>query len=156
MKTISISKLKPYPGNPRSITEPQLKALCKLIEDNKDLMDKNPIQVNSRWQILAGNHRLLALQSMGLTEIPLNWVEKVKPENEHLYSVVHNVHNGEFGESTNGKIKTIKSGAPRMPADGYLMKVRFTSEEYEYLQAVMAQHDMTPEEWLYKTLKEYM
>jgi len=59
--------------NPRTITEAQMKKLCKSIKEDPHFFDMRPILVNSHKGvnlIYAGNQRARAAISLGYTEVP--------------------------------------------------------------------------------------
>jgi len=68
-ETTNYGKFKTIRGN-REINRSHLNKLCKSILDN-NLLEANPMIVNEKFQILDGQHRLLAAEKLG---IPIYYV----------------------------------------------------------------------------------
>ena len=68
-QTTNYGKFKTIRGN-REINRVHLGKLCKSILEN-DLLEANPIIVNEKFQILDGQHRLLAAEKLG---VPIYYV----------------------------------------------------------------------------------
>lgn len=70
---IKIKDLVLLEQNPRKITEPQFKKLCKSLEEDPEFFDARPCLVNLDGQIMtvyAGNQRVRAAQKLGWEEVP--------------------------------------------------------------------------------------
>jgi len=74
LKYISISKLSPFEGNPRKISEKGLEILDKSVKHygitNPILAWQNP-KKPGKYEILAGHQRLKVFQKQGIKEIPV-------------------------------------------------------------------------------------
>lgn len=70
LKKEKISKLKPDPGNPRTITEKEMNELIDSLISLPQMMNYRPIVRNSKNETIAGNMRLQALKE----------ILKLKPE----------------------------------------------------------------------------
>jgi DNA modification methylase len=67
---VPISKLKPYPGNPRRGNVTAIKDSLKVVGQYR------PIVVNrSTMEVLAGNHTLIAAKALGWSEIAVTYVD---------------------------------------------------------------------------------
>ena len=75
---IQIGKLKNNPNNPRTISKEQLEKLKRSIESFPEMMEKRPMvcvtDTDDKIFPLGGNMRLKAIKSLGIKEIPDNWV----------------------------------------------------------------------------------
>ena len=75
---IKLAKLKPNEKNPRTISEAKLEQLKKSVLGLEKMMELRPIVVDENFIILGGNMRFKALNELGHTEIPNNWVKVAK------------------------------------------------------------------------------
>lgn len=66
--TWPIDKVKPYPGNPRSITD---RGVDKVVASIKEFGFNQPIVVDKKGVIIVGHTRHRAANKMGLTEVPV-------------------------------------------------------------------------------------
>ena len=73
---MKLSEIKPNPSNPRVIKDDKFKKLVKSITDFPKMLELRPMIVNDDMILLGGNMRLKALQHIGYTEIPDEWVRK--------------------------------------------------------------------------------
>jgi hypothetical protein len=65
------------PKNPRLIRDAKFAKLCASIRDNPEFMPARPIIVDEAGTVLGGNMRLRACQSLGMTDVPDDWVQRV-------------------------------------------------------------------------------
>ena len=72
---MKLDSLKLNPDNPRIIKGEKFKKLCQSLKDFPKMMELRPIVVDKDMMILGGNMRCRALQELGFTEIPNNWVK---------------------------------------------------------------------------------
>lgn len=94
LETISLSKLKPHPKNPRQINKDQFQHLTNLIE-KFGLIDK-PI-INLDLVIIGGHQRIKALKKMAIKEVEC-WMpdhQLTEEEINHLM-IGLNKNQGEF------------------------------------------------------------
>ena len=75
---VKISKVKGNPNNPRIIKNDKFKKLVKSIQEFPEMLKLRPIVVDENFIILGGNMRFKALNELGHTEIPNNWVKVAK------------------------------------------------------------------------------
>jgi hypothetical protein len=73
---VKLSKLKKNPDNPRIIRDEKFARLKKSLKEFPQMMELRPIVVDEDGIVLGGNMRLAALQSLGITEIPDEWVKR--------------------------------------------------------------------------------
>jgi hypothetical protein len=93
--TISVSKIKPNPNNPRLIKDDKFKKLVQSIKDFPDMLNKRPIVVNKDMIVLGGNMRLKACIEAGMKEVPVivaDWSE----EQQREFIIKDNVSGGEW------------------------------------------------------------
>ena len=74
---IKIATLKPNPDNPRGIEEHRFQKLCDSIKNDPEFMPLNPLKIIEGGVIYAGNMRFRAIQHLGMTEIPDDWVKDI-------------------------------------------------------------------------------
>lgn len=68
-----LTEIKLNPDNPRNISEDKLEKLANSIRDFPKMMVQRPIVVKD-GVVIGGNMRYRAIQQLGMTEIPDNWV----------------------------------------------------------------------------------
>jgi len=73
---MKISKLKFYEKNPRKISKNQLDNLSKSIKDFEKMLTIRKIVIDENNVIIGGNQRVKALQQLGYTKIPDEWIDK--------------------------------------------------------------------------------
>ena len=73
---MNLSAIKQNPSNTRVIKDDKFKTLVKSITDFPKMLELRPMIVNDDMILLGGNMRLKALQHIGYTEIPDEWVRK--------------------------------------------------------------------------------
>lgn len=95
IKYLSISLLKPHPGNPRIIKDKQFKTLCQSLKDNPDYFETRPILCNPDMVVFAGNMRLKAAIEIGLTQVPVSIMD-IPVERQEEIMIRDNVQNGEW------------------------------------------------------------
>lgn len=95
---VHLNKLSKYPNNPRTITEPDLLALCESIKEDPLYFETRPIICSSRTGnlvIIAGEKRYLAAERIGLKEVPVAIIPNLS-EADELRILFKD--NGSFGE----------------------------------------------------------
>ena len=97
MKTqsVSISKIKPNPNNPRLIKDDKFAKLVTSIQEFPEMLNIRPIVVNKDMVILGGNMRFKACKEAGLKEIPII-VADLTEEQEREFIIKDNVSGGEW------------------------------------------------------------
>ena len=96
---MKLSEIKPNPSNPRVIKDDKFKKLVKSITDFPKMLELRPMIVNDDMILLGGNMRLKALQHIGYTEIPDEWVRKASDlteEEQRQFIIKDNVGYGEW------------------------------------------------------------
>ena len=71
--SIPVSRLKAYPGNPRTIDRKNLDKLKQSIQEFPEMLEKRPLVVVSdgdKFQVLGGNMRYRAAKELGISELP--------------------------------------------------------------------------------------
>lgn len=82
-----ISRVKPYPQNPRSHSEPEVARLAQFIESVGFL---KPIEVDEAGVVLAGHRRLLAAKLLGLAKVPVLRHRHLDEAQKRAYRVADN------------------------------------------------------------------
>jgi len=96
---MEIKELKLNPNNPRQINDDKFKKLCESIKSFPKMMELRPIVVDKDKMILGGNMRYKALQELGFTEIPDNWIkiaDELTDEEKKRFIVEDNLPFGEW------------------------------------------------------------
>ena len=73
---IKVSKLKKNPNNPRILRDDKFEKLKNSIREFPRMMSLRPIIVDAESIVLGGNMRLEAIKSLGMKEIPDEWVKR--------------------------------------------------------------------------------
>lgn len=66
----SVDELRTHPDNPRYILDESFEKLKKSLEAFPDMMQKRPLIVNDKGEVLGGNMRLRAAKALGWSEVP--------------------------------------------------------------------------------------
>ena len=96
---MKLKTIKPNKANPRVIRDAKFEKLKNSIRDFPAMMALRPIVVDETNTVLGGNMRLKALQDLGYTEIPDDWVKKadeLTEEEKKRFIVADNVGFGEW------------------------------------------------------------
>ena len=96
---MKLSEIKPNPSNPRVIKDDKFKKLVKSITDFPKMLELRPMIVNDDMILLGGNMRLKALQHIGYTEIPDEWVRKASDltdDEQRQFIIKDNIGYGEW------------------------------------------------------------
>ena len=96
---MKLSSIKPNPSNPRVIKDDKFEKLVKSLTDFPKMLELRPMIVNDDMILLGGNMRLKALQHIGYTEIPDEWVRKASDlteEEQRQFIIKDNVGYGEW------------------------------------------------------------
>lgn len=98
---MKVSNLKIRPNNPRRISPAALEKLKESIQRDPEYMVLRPIITDEDMVCLGGNQRLLAIQELGMEEIPNNWVVKasnLSEEKKKRFILVDNSPEGMSGD----------------------------------------------------------
>lgn len=87
LEVISINDLKPYGNNAKIHTPVQVAQIATSIQE---FGNNDPIEVDENNMVLAGHGRLLALQSLGRTEVEVIRHTGMTDEQKRAYILVHN------------------------------------------------------------------
>ena len=99
MKEVKLSSIIENPTNPRFIRDDKFEKLKKSIEEFPRMLELRPIVVNDDMVIVGGNMRYKALQDLGYTKIPENWLKKASdftPEELRKFIILDNSGFGEW------------------------------------------------------------
>lgn len=95
---MKLADIKPNPDNPRSIKKEKLDKLAQSIKDFPKMMIKRPIVYDENKVIIGGNMRYRAIQSLGMKEIPDEWVSDASdftPDERDRFIMQDNAEMGE-------------------------------------------------------------
>ena len=98
MGKIKLSTILPNPENPRTIGEEQLQKLVESIKAFPQMLELRPMVIDEKRILLGGNMRHKALEILGYTEIPEEWLKYAKDltlEQKKEFIVKDNVGFGE-------------------------------------------------------------
>ena len=87
-----ITRPRPYEGNPRIVSKA---AIEKVATSIKEFGWRQPLVVDEEGVIIVGHTRLLAAQSLGLTEVPVHVAIGLSPEKAKAYRLMDNRSNEE-------------------------------------------------------------
>lgn len=79
---MKISLLKENKKNPRKISEKVFENLKKSIKRDPKFMEIRPIVIDENMVILGGNQRFKAICSLGIEDVPDEWIKKVSELSE--------------------------------------------------------------------------
>jgi ParB-like chromosome segregation protein Spo0J len=94
---INLNTIKLNPNNPRSIKEDKFKKLVESIKESTKFLEARPIVIKD-GTVYGGNMRLRALQKLGYTEVPDEWIKDVSgwtAEDIHKFIVIDNIAYGD-------------------------------------------------------------
>ena len=122
-----IDKLKPYPGNPRLISEA---AIAKVAQSISRFGWRQPIVVQSRGLIVAGETRWRAGQKLGLAKAPVHRVRGLSADECRAYRLADN----RTGEETHWNEDTLIAELSELQLiDTDVMSLGFDAAELETL-----------------------
>lgn len=75
---MKLSKIKPNPQNPRTISDEKFDKLVKSIKEFPQMMELRPIIIDENNVIQGGNMRFMALTHLGYKDVPDEWVKQGK------------------------------------------------------------------------------
>ena len=96
---MKLSKVLNNPNNPRIIRDGKFEKLKASIEKFPKMMALRPMVVDENMILLGGNMRRKALEELGYTEIPDDWVKKatdLSDEEIREFIILDNVPFGEW------------------------------------------------------------
>ena len=82
-----IDDVKPYEGNPRTITDLAVK---KVADSIQEYGWRQPIVVDKQGVIIVGHTRMMAAKLLGLTDVPVHVAADMKPAQVRAYRIVDN------------------------------------------------------------------
>jgi DNA modification methylase len=91
---VPLTKLRPHPANPRTITTTAFERLKHALEADPNHLWQRPLAARSDGTVYCGNMRLLALQKLGWTEAPVVY-EDLPAKEEDLRRLRDNASYGE-------------------------------------------------------------
>ena len=85
VETIDVSRLKPYPNNPR-----RKSAVEKVAKSIEEFGFRQPIVVDREMVVIAGHTRLAAAKSLGLAQVPIHIAEGLTEAQVRAYRIADN------------------------------------------------------------------
>lgn len=85
--TWPIDRVRPYPGNPRSITAA---AIAKVATSLQTFGWRQPLVVDAEGVLIVGHTRLAAAQKLGFTEVPVHVASTLTQEQVRAYRLADN------------------------------------------------------------------
>ena len=174
MIKVKVDKVKSNPKNPRLIKDDKFKKLVKSIKDFPEMETVRPIVVNKDMIILGGNMRYKAMIECGYKEVNVEVVDwSEQKQNEFI--IKDNVGFGEWEWETVAnewdeiELKDWGLDLPVFNNDGYsdknkeltlndvtdLMSItlKYTEDEYHIVKDALLKLASTPEQAIWKLLK---
>lgn len=96
MEKVKISKVKPNPDNPRTISDEKFQLLVKSIKEFPEMLELRPIIVDKDMVALGGNMRLKACQELGLKEVFIIKAENLTEEQKKEFVIKDNASFGDW------------------------------------------------------------
>lgn len=96
---MKLSEVKPNPDNPRVMKDEKFEKLCKSLDEFPKMMALRPMVVDADGVVLGGNMRLRALQHLGYTSVPVEWVKNASDlteDEQRRFIIEDNVSFGEW------------------------------------------------------------
>lgn len=97
---VSITDLKPNPGNPRVVRDEKFLKLVASIEQFPDMLNKRPLVVvedtDGLLMVLGGNQRFRACQHLGLKTVPVIRADSWTEEQRREFVIKDNASAGEW------------------------------------------------------------
>jgi DNA modification methylase len=94
---VPVASLRPWPENPRRITEARLGDLMRAMAADPEMLSARPLIVLPDGTVICGNQRLAAAQELGWQSIPVI-VADLEPERARLWALRDNNQYGEWHE----------------------------------------------------------
>lgn len=87
IEVVPITSIKPYENNAKIHTPAQVAQIAASIQE---FGNNDPIAIDETGMVIEGHGRLLALQSLGQTEVPVIRLTGLTEEQKRAYILVHN------------------------------------------------------------------
>jgi ParB-like chromosome segregation protein Spo0J len=171
---MKLNLIKPNPSNPRIIKDEKFEKLCKSIKDFPQMMYLRPIVVDAGGMIRGGNMRYKALQHLGYSEIPDNWIikaEDLTDDQLREFEIKDNLGFGEWdwealaNDWDADKLTEWGLDIPNyeninMPAmenelNELTIKLKYTEEEYYLVLKKLNEINIIPEQAIFKLIEIY-
>jgi DNA modification methylase len=94
---VPLELLRPWPGNPRRISEARLEDLKRALLEDREMLAARPLLALADGTVFAGNQRLRAARELGWTTIPVLIVE-LEWERARLWALRDNNPYGDWDE----------------------------------------------------------
>jgi ParB/Sulfiredoxin domain len=94
---VPLSRLRPWSGNPRTITEARLADLKRALEADREMLWARPLLALPDGTVIGGNQRLVAARELGWRTIPVLTVD-LDPARAKLWGLRDNAAYGDWDE----------------------------------------------------------
>ena len=94
-----LSDINPNPDNPRVIKDAKFRKLVNSIREFPKMLELRPMVLDSTNTIIGGNMRFRALQQLGYTDIPDEWVKRAEDlteDEKKRFVVADNIQLGDW------------------------------------------------------------
>lgn len=94
-----LSDINPNPDNPRVIKDDKFRKLVNSIREFPKMLELRPMVIDDTNTVLGGNMRLRALQQLGYTDIPDEWIKRAEDlteEEKKRFIVADNIQLGDW------------------------------------------------------------
>jgi DNA modification methylase len=102
--SISITKIKKNPSNPRIIKDEKYRKLVQSIKDFPEMLELRPLVLDSDMTVLGGNMRLTALRELGYKEAPCLIASELTDEQKRQFIIKDNLGYGEWDWDALGEL----------------------------------------------------
>jgi DNA modification methylase len=100
---LPLSRLRPWPDNPRRITPARLADLKKALAEDREMLAARPLLALPDGTVIAGNQRLRAARELGWRTIPVLTVE-LDRERARLWALRDNASYAEWDDAALGEL----------------------------------------------------
>jgi hypothetical protein len=96
---MKLSEINPNPDNPRVIKDDKFRKLVNSIREFPKMLELRPMILDSTNTILGGNMRYRALQQIGYTDIPDEWIKRAEDlteDEKRRFIIADNIQLGDW------------------------------------------------------------
>ena len=96
---MKLSEINPNPDNPRVIKDDKFRKLVNSIREFPKMLELRPMILDSTNTIIGGNMRYKALQQIGYTDIPDEWIKRAEDlteDEKRRFIIADNIQLGDW------------------------------------------------------------
>ncbi|NTW56494.1 MAG: ParB N-terminal domain-containing protein [Chlorobiaceae bacterium] len=96
---MKLSEINPNPDNPRVIKDDKFRKLVNSIREFPKMLELRPMILDSTNTIIGGNMRYKALQQLGYTDIPDEWIKRAEDlteDEKRRFIIADNIQLGDW------------------------------------------------------------